>query len=426
VRYISFNSDAVPGNYGTFVSEGDGYALLAAAIFADQKTFNGLYMWVHDIRFSGVERFRDGRTRGTNSNDYGGPYLAAWKDKTFDAPYGSDSHSATDGDVDIAMAMLIAYKQWGEWMMQDGQVVRDSRGNPISLKYEAQRVVGALVDTLGQWDKGSGQLTGMLCGVVGIDGYEKRGNSWGELTRWRFSNEANARYPGVNGPYNGGPNLMSIYGGNYIDYDAPSYFEEFWRWLKNGDGVDDKNRTRSEWEIHQFKRAAASGNWLNKKAYDQGLYASIGRVEMATDGQPTFGVYVDGEDIWDRDYERATLRGRVGMVFQYPEQQLFESTVVKDVQFGPRNQGLEELQVELRAYEALKAVGISEDLLDVSPLALSGGQKRRVAIAGVLAMQPEVLVLDEPTAGLDKAGQASIFALLHKLNEENGITIILI
>ena len=245
VKYISFNSDAVPGNYGTFVSEGDGYALLAAAIFADQKTFNGLYMWVHDIRFSGVERFRDGRTRGTNSNDYGGPYLAAWKDKTFDAPYGSDSHSATDGDVDIAMAMLIAYKQWGEWMMQDGQVVKDSRGNPISLKYEAQRVVGALVDTLGQWDKGSGQLTGMLCGVIGIDGYEKRGNSWGELTRWRFTNEANARYPGVNGPYNGGPKLMSIYGGNYIDYDAPSYFEEFWSWLKNGDGVDDKNRERA-------------------------------------------------------------------------------------------------------------------------------------------------------------------------------------
>ena len=296
VRYISFNSDAVPHNFGTFVSEGDGYALLAAAIFADQKTFNGLYMWVHDIRFSGVERFRDGRTRGTNANDYAGPYLAAWKDTTFDAPYGSDSHSATDGDVDIAMAMLIAYKQWGEWMMQDGQVVRDSRGNPISLKYEAQRVVGALVDTLGQWDKGSGQLTGMLCGVVGIDGYEKRGNSWGELTRWRFTNEANARYPGVNGPYNRGPNLMSIYGGNYIDYDAPSYFEEFWRWLKNGDGVDDKNRTRSEWEIHQFKRAAASGNWLNKKAYEQGLYAAIGRVEMATDGQPTFGFYVDGED----------------------------------------------------------------------------------------------------------------------------------
>ena len=296
VKYISFNRDDVPGNYGTFVSEGDGYALLAAAIFADQKTFNGLYMWIHDIRFSGVKRFRDGGTRGLNANDFAGPYLAAWKDKTFNAAYGSDSHSATDGDVDIAMAMLIAYKQWGEWMMQDGQVVKDNQGNPISLKYETQRVVGALVDTLGQWDKGSGQLTGMLCGVVGIDGYEKRGNSWGELTRWRFTNDATSRYPNINGPYNGGPNLMSIYGGNYIDYDAPSYFEEFWRWLKNGDGVDDNNRAISEWEIHQFKRAAASGNWLNKKAYEQGLYASIGRVEMATDGQPTFGVYVDGED----------------------------------------------------------------------------------------------------------------------------------
>ncbi len=296
VRYISFNRDDVPGNYGTFVSEGDGYALLAAAIFADQKTFNGLYMWIHDIRFAGVERFRDGRSRGTTANDYAGPYLAAWKDKTFDAAYGSDSHSATDGDVDIAMAMLIAYKQWGEWMMQDGQVVKDSRGNAISLKYETQRVVGALVDTLGQWDKGSGALTGELCGVVGIDGYEKRGNSWGELTRWRFTNEANAMYPGVNGPYNGGPNLYSIYGGNYIDYDAPSYFEEFWRWLKNGDGVDEKNSVRAPWEIHQFKRAAASGNWLNQQAYNQGYNASIGQVMMNTDGSPTFSIYVDGED----------------------------------------------------------------------------------------------------------------------------------
>lgn len=142
--------------------------------------------------------------------------------------------------------------------------------------------------------------------------------------------------------------------------------------------------------------------------------------------KPSYGgVYVDGEDIWDRDYERASLRGRVGMVFQYPEQQLFESSVVKDVQFGPRNQGVDELQVELRSYEALKSVGIGEDLLDVSPLELSGGQKRRVAIAGVLAMKPEVLVLDEPTAGLDKAGQEAIFELLHRLNAE-GITIILI
>ncbi len=143
--------------------------------------------------------------------------------------------------------------------------------------------------------------------------------------------------------------------------------------------------------------------------------------------KPSYGgVYVDGEDIWDRDYERAALRGRIGMVFQYPEQQLFESTVVKDVQFGPTNQGLDELQVELRSFEALKQVGIGEDLLDVSPLELSGGQKRRVAIAGVLAMQPEVLILDEPTAGLDKEGQNAIFELLLRLNREKNTTIILI
>jgi len=142
--------------------------------------------------------------------------------------------------------------------------------------------------------------------------------------------------------------------------------------------------------------------------------------------KPSYGgVYVNGEDIWDKDYKRAALRGRVGIVFQYPEHQLFESTVIKDVQFGPSNQGIDELQVELRSFEALKAVGIGEDLLDVSPLELSGGQKRRVAIAGVLAMKPEVLVLDEPTAGLDKAGQESVFELLHRLNQE-GITIILI
>ncbi|MBO4396055.1 MAG: energy-coupling factor transporter ATPase [Eubacterium sp.] len=143
--------------------------------------------------------------------------------------------------------------------------------------------------------------------------------------------------------------------------------------------------------------------------------------------KPTYGgVFVDGEDINERGYKLNKLRGRVGLVFQYPEQQLFESTVLKDVLFGPNNQGLEELTAELRAYEALKIVGIGQDLLDVSPLALSGGQKRRVAIAGVLAMQPEVLILDEPTAGLDPAGREDIFALLHELHEEKNITVILI
>ena len=94
--------------------------------------------------------------------------------------------------------------------------------------------------------------------------------------------------------------------------------------------------------------------------------------------------------------------------------------------FGPTNQGLDEFQVELRSYEALKAVGIGQDLIDVSPLELSGGQKRRVAIAGVLAMQPEVLILDEPTAGLDAAGKEQIFALMHSLHRERGVTIVFI
>ncbi|MCQ2207660.1 MAG: glycosyl hydrolase family 8, partial [Paludibacteraceae bacterium] len=295
VKYITFNHESVPGNYGTFVSEGDGYALLAAAIFGDQKTFNGLYMWVHDHRFSGVERFQDGKMLRANEKDFAGPYLAGWQcDETTTSM--SPCHSATDGDVDIAMAMLIAYKQWGEYMKQDGEVVKDYAGKPISLKYEAQRVIGALVDTLAQWDSGSGQISGYINGVIGIDGYEKRGNSWGELTSWRKTPAGEAAYPGMNGPYGGGPNLYGIYGGNYIDYDAPAYFEEFWRWLKNGDGVDKNNEKRADWEIHQFKRAAASGNWLNKKAYEQGLYASIGLVTMETDGEPSFGVYVDGED----------------------------------------------------------------------------------------------------------------------------------
>ncbi len=293
VKYITFNHDNVPGNYGTFVSEGDGYALLAAAIFADQKTFNGLYMWVHDNRMSGVERFKDGTYLRSTLSDYAGPYLAGWKnDET--TPNMSPSHSATDGDVDIAMAMLIAYKQWGEWMMQDGQVVKNYAGKPISLKEEAYRVITALVDTLPQWDKGSGQISGYLSGDIGIDGYCKKGNSWGELTRWRFSAAGQAAYPGMNGPYNGGPNLYSQYGTLWIDYDAPSYFDEFYRWFKNGDGGDGKD---VDWQVHQFQRAAASGNYLNREAYKQGHIASIGNVTIGDIGQnPAFNVYVDGED----------------------------------------------------------------------------------------------------------------------------------
>lgn len=142
----------------------------------------------------------------------------------------------------------------------------------------------------------------------------------------------------------------------------------------------------------------------------------------ATDGQ----IYFNGEDIYDKDYNLRALRSKVGLVFQYPEHQLFEETVFADVCFGPKNMGLTSSEVELRAYDALKKVNFPDDDFYKSPFDLSGGQKRRVAIAGVLAMKPEVLILDEPTAGLDPKGREEILSLIKSLKEEHGITIILV
>lgn len=138
------------------------------------------------------------------------------------------------------------------------------------------------------------------------------------------------------------------------------------------------------------------------------------------------GVYYNGADIYDADYNLKELRTKVGLVFQYPEHQLFETTVLKDVQFGPKNLSLPPLEVDLRAYGALKQVGIPDELIDASPFELSGGQKRRVAIAGVLAMEPEVLILDEPTAGLDPKGRDEILDQIAKIHEERHITVILV
>lgn len=137
-------------------------------------------------------------------------------------------------------------------------------------------------------------------------------------------------------------------------------------------------------------------------------------------------VYYNGADIYDEDYDRKKLRSKVGLVFQYPEHQLFEVDVFQDVCFGPKNLGLSEKETELRAYEALKLVGVEDEYFYQSPFDLSGGQKRRVAIAGVLAMKPEVLVLDEPTAGLDPKGRLEILELIKRLQKESGMTIILV
>lgn len=143
--------------------------------------------------------------------------------------------------------------------------------------------------------------------------------------------------------------------------------------------------------------------------------------------RPTAGrVLFEGKDIWAADYPLRELRFQVGLVFQYPEHQLFESEVLADVCFGPANQGLEKEECVRRAKEALFHVGLTEAFYDKSPFELSGGQKRRVAIAGVLAMNPKVLVLDEPTAGLDPKGRDEILAQIALLHQTRGITIILV
>lgn len=137
-------------------------------------------------------------------------------------------------------------------------------------------------------------------------------------------------------------------------------------------------------------------------------------------------IYYNGEDIYEKDYDMKKLRSKVGLVFQYPEHQLFEVDVFQDVCYGPKNLGLEKKEVELRAFDALRQVGLPMDLYYQSPFELSGGQKRRVAIAGVLAMKPEVLILDEPTAGLDPKGKDEILDQISKLHRERKMTILLV
>ncbi|MBE5767031.1 MAG: energy-coupling factor transporter ATPase [Clostridiales bacterium] len=143
--------------------------------------------------------------------------------------------------------------------------------------------------------------------------------------------------------------------------------------------------------------------------------------------KPSLGsVYVNALNLNDKDTSLKQVRREVGLVFQYPEYQLFEETVRKDIAFGPANLGLSEEQIEARVLEAAQIVGIPEDMLDKSPFELSGGQKRRVAIAGVIAMRPQVLVLDEPAAGLDPRGRTEMLEMVRNYHARGGVTVIMV
>lgn len=143
--------------------------------------------------------------------------------------------------------------------------------------------------------------------------------------------------------------------------------------------------------------------------------------------KPTSGkIFIDGCDIWSKDCKIQDIRFKVGLVFQYPEYQIFEETVFKDIAFGPKNMGLDEKEIERRVYETAELVGLSKEIMNKSPFELSGGQKRRVAIAGVMAMEPKVLILDEPTAGLDPKGRDVILEQIRNYHQKTKSTVLLV
>ena len=143
--------------------------------------------------------------------------------------------------------------------------------------------------------------------------------------------------------------------------------------------------------------------------------------------KPTSGkIIIDGQDIWEKGVNIRDIRFKVGLVFQYPEYQIFEETVYKDIAFGPKNMGLDEEETDRRVKETASVLGLSEELLKKSPFELSGGQKRRVAIAGVMAMEPMILILDEPTAGLDPRGREQMFSQIKEYHRRTGSTILLV
>ncbi len=277
--YIVFNHPTVPQGYGTFVSEGDGYAMLAAAHFADKKTFDGLWLWVHDNRLSGVKKYYDcSPLRPTYT--YGAGF-AGWECDENTNISSTNINSAADGDLDIAMALLMAHKQWG-----DNMGITDACGNQISYKGEALKMIKLLVDTLYYTTSPLGAQAGMkgyLSGIVGIDGYLKSGNTWGEVTNWRYS-AANTAYPWASVK----PDPIQVTS-KYVDYNAPAYFREFAKFLEANGGT--------AWQISQCKRCEASADWTIKQMYDKGYIASAGDYTVSDNGATTtFGPFAAGED----------------------------------------------------------------------------------------------------------------------------------
>lgn len=285
VPYITFNNFRkfgdieMPQGGAQFCTEGDGYMLLAAAIFGDQPMFNGLWMWIHDNRIPHRVRYQDGQVRLPNYEFGGGlPICYALEGSTTE-----NDGSATDGDDDIAMALLIAYKQWGEFMMQNGEIVKDFNGNPISYKAAAEDFLKAFVDTVPYRD--GNYNGGHMSGNIGVDGYVKGGNKGSEVSTWRLTQTT---YPDISPSVNIGG--VGGDGNTHIDYCAPAYYNEFAKWLESDD-VE-----ANDWQIGQFKRAEASSDWLCGKLFEEGSMSSVGTTTMATDGVPNFIAFLDGED----------------------------------------------------------------------------------------------------------------------------------
>ncbi|MCQ2188648.1 MAG: glycosyl hydrolase family 8 [Paludibacteraceae bacterium] len=287
VPYITFNGKNVPSTtYSPYCTEGDGYMMLAAAIYADQPTFNGLWMYIHDYKIPNVIRYKDGEVNYPNYKIGSGLPIWTADENTNDKLTEYDA-TATDGDEDIAMALLMAYKQWGEFMMQDGKKVLDAKGDPISYKKAAEDILKAFVDTLRIQNfnlDGSIYDGGHMSGDIGIDGYVKSGNKFGDISNWRMTQ---TDFPEIS--------KLCIFGSVsnlYFDYCAPSYYNEFAKWLES----DDVEAT--DWQINQYKRAEASSDWLIGQAYEQGLIASIGKcnIDQKDDTKVTFSNFSEGED----------------------------------------------------------------------------------------------------------------------------------